>query len=75
MVSSTDGFCTLMTFEEGELGEPYRQRPLQVTATEVVETKGKQQAMNAVITPPMVGRFTLVHYLSRPSSILHELSS
>ncbi|KAK2188752.1 hypothetical protein NP493_123g03032 [Ridgeia piscesae] len=45
VISSTDGYCTLVTFEAGELGEPYNQRPLEVKPMEVVESKGKQEAL------------------------------
>ena len=45
VVSSTDGYCTLVTFEAGELGEPYKQRPLEGKPMEVVEGKGKQEAL------------------------------
>ncbi|KAI0209118.1 Chromatin assembly factor 1 subunit B [Lamellibrachia satsuma] len=43
VVSSTDGYCTLVTFEAGELGEPYSQLPLEVKPMEAVDVKGKQE--------------------------------
>ena len=36
-VTSTDGFCTLITFEDGELGVPYKDQ--------VIHVKSKQQLM------------------------------
>ena len=37
MVSSTDGYCTLVTFEEGELGIPYKDQVVRVKTKEEVE--------------------------------------
>ena len=37
MVSSTDGYCTLVTFEEGELGTPYKDQVVRVKTKEEVE--------------------------------------
>ena len=51
MVSSTDGYCTLVTFEAGELGEPYSQLPLEVKPMEALDVKGKQETR----VTPVVG--------------------
>ncbi len=33
-MSSTDGFCSLVTFEEGEIGIPFEKAPVKPIATE-----------------------------------------
>ena len=59
MVSSTDGYCTIVTFDEGELGKPYVKTSSEQseessetrgdntnTVKELAEENGLEQVMN-----------------------------
>ena len=43
LVSSTDGYCTVITFDEGELGDVYVKEP-SVTSEEVKEATGSEKS-------------------------------
>ncbi|XP_035248593.1 chromatin assembly factor 1 subunit B [Anguilla anguilla] len=52
-VSSTDGYCSFLSFSPGELGTPLKQRPLLETLTpsSVPEKKGKKVAGGRTASP------------------------
>ena len=50
-MSSTDGYCTLITFEDGELGQPYKDQVVYVKTKEEVaaevEAKNQEKVLKA----------------------------
>uniref|UniRef100_A0A672NEQ2 Chromatin assembly factor 1 subunit B-like n=1 Tax=Sinocyclocheilus grahami TaxID=75366 RepID=A0A672NEQ2_SINGR len=54
-VSSTDGYCSFVSFEEGELGTPLKERPPleMVTPTSTNEKKGKRPSANGRTASPI----------------------
>lgn len=53
MISSTDGFCTFVTFEEGELGEPYEGETFEwepeVKENKVMSDEAMEEIFSSVI--------------------------
>jgi len=43
VVASTDGYCTLVTFEEGELGHTYRDQVVRAKSSEQQSTANIEQ--------------------------------
>ncbi|XP_073701203.1 chromatin assembly factor 1 subunit B [Garra rufa] len=54
-VSSTDGYCSFVSFEEGELGTPLKERPPleMVTPSSANEKKGKRLSANGRTASPV----------------------
>ncbi|XP_016418429.1 chromatin assembly factor 1 subunit B-like isoform X2 [Sinocyclocheilus rhinocerous] len=54
-VSSTDGYCSFVSFEEGELGTPLKERPPleMVTPSSTNEKKGKRPSANGRTASPV----------------------
>lgn len=54
-VSSTDGYCSFVSFEEGELGTPLKERPPleMVTPSSTNEKKGKRHSANGRTASPV----------------------
>ena len=62
MVSSTDGYCTIATFDEGELGKPYIETSSEESAEseeiksdvvqELAEDAGQDQVLNLYLLKP-----------------------
>ncbi|XP_056415572.1 chromatin assembly factor 1 subunit B isoform X2 [Hyla sarda] len=69
-VSSTDGYCSFVTFDEGELGVPLKEKPALVLSTPSASEKKGRRSQGRRVSSPMVkvGELT-------PSSRLSEHSS
>ncbi|RXN28976.1 MORC family CW-type zinc finger 3 [Labeo rohita] len=54
-VSSTDGYCSFVSFEEGELGTPLKERPPleMITPSSANEKKGKRPSANGRTASPV----------------------
>ncbi|XP_030643382.1 chromatin assembly factor 1 subunit B [Chanos chanos] len=54
-VSSTDGYCSFVSFEEGELGTPLKERPPLniITPSAAAEKKGKRASANGRMASPV----------------------
>ncbi|XP_065107439.1 chromatin assembly factor 1 subunit B [Paramisgurnus dabryanus] len=54
-VSSTDGYCSFVSFEEGEIGTPLKERPPleMVTPSSTNEKKGKRLSANGRTSSPV----------------------
>ncbi|XP_015277877.1 PREDICTED: chromatin assembly factor 1 subunit B [Gekko japonicus] len=51
-ISSTDGYCSFVTFEEGELGIPLKEKPVLISRTpNTVEKKIKKSQSPSVVSP------------------------
>ncbi|XP_033636137.1 chromatin assembly factor 1 subunit B-like isoform X1 [Asterias rubens] len=48
VVSSTDGFCSLVTFEEGEIGIPFEKAPIKPIATEAPKVNSQAAGSTSV---------------------------
>jgi WD40 repeat protein len=58
MISSTDGYCTFVTFNEGEIGIPYEGEAIHLTAnSSQEETSVEPPAPEVFIKTPSVGQF------------------
>ncbi|XP_060090256.1 chromatin assembly factor 1 subunit B [Heteronotia binoei] len=69
-ISSTDGYCSFVTFDEGELGIPLKEKPVLSSRTpNTVEKKIKKGQSPSVVSPvPKPVDATLPNRITDPSS-------
>ncbi|XP_063303458.1 chromatin assembly factor 1 subunit B [Pelobates fuscus] len=64
-ISSTDGYCSFVTFDEGELGIPLKEKPALVLKTPAMEKKLKKKVKR--LSSPAVVRPTETTPTSKPA--------
>ncbi|KAM9329300.1 chromatin assembly factor 1 subunit B [Gastrophryne carolinensis] len=53
-ISSTDGYCSFVTFDEGELGVPLKEKPLLIVKTPSTIEKKIKKAQNRRVSSPIM---------------------
>ncbi|XP_072254383.1 chromatin assembly factor 1 subunit B [Pyxicephalus adspersus] len=69
-ISSTDGYCSFVTFEEGELGVPLKEKPALILKTPSTMEKKIRKSQGRRISSPILRTGELT-----PSAKAHEQSS
>ncbi|XP_045441181.1 chromatin assembly factor 1 subunit B isoform X2 [Pipistrellus kuhlii] len=67
-ISSTDGYCSFVTFEKGELGTPFTEKPDLSTRTPDTATKAKCQTPQGSSPEPRLGEGTPASRIPDPGS-------
>nr|KAF6377545.1 chromatin assembly factor 1 subunit B [Myotis myotis] len=67
-ISSTDGYCSFVTFEKGELGAPFKGKPDLSTRTPETAKKTKRQTQQESSPGPRLGEGTPASRIPDPGS-------
>lgn len=67
-ISSTDGYCSFVTFETGELGTPFKEKPDLSTRTPETAKKTKRQTQQESSPGPRLGEGTPASRIPDPGS-------
>lgn len=67
-ISSTDGYCSFVTFEKGELGAPFKEKPDLSTRTPETAKDTKRQTPQGASPGPRLGEGTPASRVPDPGS-------